>query len=151
MNSDTQSLLERILQALPMPCQQRLLVMGWEELPHARDPARFLLRAVGAAQPVHLIDLELEPARWHGRHVVTHGEIQWPGRMNIPPCVGKLRLDTSLLTPAQLLAAQNLSGRSRLVGVLMGTQDLAESRPTSDAGPLFVACLAVVAIGSDAP
>ena len=159
MNTDSPALLERILRALPVSSQQRLLIMGWEEFPPPRDPARLLLRAIGAPTPVHLVDLELETDRWLGQHVVTQGVIQQPSTPDGEPFLGRLALSLALLPPEQLLLAQRLTERCRLIGVLL------EAPPAETPGgprlhspprmhptpyqPPAIASLAVVAISSE--
>lgn len=119
MNADSPSILERILQALPVSSQQRLLIMGWEEFPPPRDPARLLLRAIGAPTPVHLVDLEQQTARWLGQHVTTQGSIRVPLSPEQPPGIGKLALYPGLLPPSQLTLLQRPTARFRLTGIVL--------------------------------
>lgn len=119
MNADSPALLERILQVLPVSSQQRLLIMGWEEFPPPRDPARLLLRALGAPTPVHLVDLEQQTSRWLGQHVTTHGPLRTPLAPDHPVCVGKLALCLGLLPPNQLALLQRNAERFRLTGIIL--------------------------------
>jgi hypothetical protein len=161
MNTDSPALLERILRALPVSSQQRLLIMGWEEFPPPRDPARLLLRALGAPSPVHLVDLELETDRWFGQHIVTQGVIQPPSTPEGDPFLGRLSLSLALLPPEQLLLAQRLTERCRLTGVLLeAPAPNAASPPRTNVAlrmhprpyqPPALASLAVVSIASDRP
>ncbi len=88
------SRLDAVLTALPPPCRERLVIMGWPDgTIVARDPDQALRRAIGAAQRVSLVDLELEPERWHGAYVTTHGTVGWSDDTT---CLGRLWLDPSL-------------------------------------------------------
>ena len=161
MNTESPAILERILRVLPVSSQQRLLIMGWEEFPPPRDPARLLLRAIGAPTPVHLVDLEIETERFLGQHVVTQGVIQSPSTPDGSPMLGRLSLCLSLLPPSQLLLAQRLTERCRLTGVLLETSAAETSdrlrfpRPARvipvPYQPPPLASLAVVAISSEHP
>ena len=159
MNIDSPALLERILRALPVSSQQRLLIMGWEEFPPPRDPARLLLRAIGAPMPVHLVDLEIETERWLGQHVVTQGIIQPAHTPDALPSLGRLSLSLSLLPANQQHLVQRQSDRCRLTGVLLPSlapepsANLRGSVPVravlSPYQPAALASLAVVAISSE--
>jgi hypothetical protein len=154
MNVDSPALLERILQVLPVSSQQRLLIMGWEEFPPPRDPARLLLRAIGAPTPVHLVDLEQQVSRWLGQHVTTQGTIRAPLAPESPPCIGKLALCLGLLPPSQLAQLQHSTERFRLTGIVL--HPTASPEPSTTASgprpskgllqPATVASLAVVSI-----
>lgn len=159
MNTDSPALLERILRALPVSSQQRLLIMGWEEFPPPRDPARLLLRAIGAPTPVHLVDLEFETERWLGQHIQTQGVIQAASVVDGSPSMGRLSLCLSLLPLDQLLLAQRHTERCRLTGILLEAAhpSAAASQNSGAAGPAFpsrfqptaLASLAVVSISTD--
>lgn len=109
--------LERILQALPFIVQQRLLIMGWSE--PLRDPERLLRRAIGAARPVRLVDLELDPERFHGRYVVVSGGISWPQRLGGAAGLGRLWVDTSMFGAGRPLPMPRPAGKSLVTGVLI--------------------------------
>lgn len=109
--------LERILQSLPFVCQQRLLIMGWNE--GARDPERLLRRAIGCPQPVRLVDLELDPERWHGRYIKTSAVICWPERTGGAAGLGRLWLDTVLLGGGLRATAKQLGGKSQVSGIVL--------------------------------
>src|SRR5262245_38055560 len=102
--------LERILQALPFICQQRLLIMGWSE--PLRDPERLLRRAIGFPEPVRLVELELDPERWHGRYIRTSGIISWPERVGGAAGLGRLWLDTLLFSAGHRMLGQRPAGKS---------------------------------------
>ena len=57
--------------------------MGWGDcascLPCLSDPERDLRRAVGGPQAVSLVDVELDPERWHRHFITTIGAIGWQG------------------------------------------------------------------------
>lgn len=78
--------LESVLVALPSACSRRLLAIGLDER-SLRDPARLLRRAIGAPQEVSLVDLELDPERWHGSYVSTSGNLAWSRETT---CLGRL-------------------------------------------------------------
>lgn len=84
--------LETVLAALPDKCSQRLRTIGLtaESL---RDPDRLLRRAIGAPQEVSLVDLELDPERWHGAYVVTSGTVGWSRETT---CLGRVWLNPAL-------------------------------------------------------
>lgn len=66
------------LDALPSACRLRLYVMGWPAHgPALRNPDRALRRAIGAPLQVSLVDLELDPERFHGAYVATYGHVGW--------------------------------------------------------------------------
>lgn len=154
MNADSPALLERILQVLPVSSQQRLLIMGWEEFPPPRDPARLLLRALGAPTPVHLVDLEQQTSRWLGQHVTTQGTLRAPLAPEHPLCVGKLALCLGLLPPSQLALLQRHAERFRLTGIVLQPMPAPmTANPTSPKRaskpllpPVTLASFAVVAI-----
>lgn len=157
MSADSPALLERILQVLPVSSQQRLLIMGWEEFPPPRDPARLLLRAIGAPTPVHLVDLEQQTSRWLGQHVTTHGIIRSPLSPEDPPCVGKLALCLGLLPSSQLPFLQRHSERFRLTGIVLPATVSAPATASSNTAerpsrsPLQAEALASLAVVSIAP
>ena len=158
MNTDSPALLERILRALPVSSQQRLLIMGWEEFPPPRDPARLLLRAIGAPTPVHLVDIEFETERWLGQHIQTQGVIQAASSPGAAPSMGRISLCLSLLPMDQLLLAQRHTERCRLTGILLDTAQPAAADPSGSVAssafparfqPASLASLAVVSISTD--
>jgi hypothetical protein len=74
--------LVRVLAAVPLEGRSRLVTMGWGEgasgsAPCLSDPERDLRRAIGGPITVSLVDLELDPERWHGRFITTIGAITW--------------------------------------------------------------------------
>ncbi len=109
--------LERVLQALPFVCQQRLLIMGWSE--PLRDPERLLRRAIGYPQPVRLVELELDPERWHGRYIRTGGMVSWPQRAGGSSGLGRLWLDTVLFGAGHPALTKRTPGKSLVSGIVL--------------------------------
>lgn len=82
------------LDALPSACRLRLYVMGWPSHgPALRNPDRALRRAIGAPMQVSLVDLELDPERFHGAYVATFGTVSWSRDTT---SLGRLWLNPSL-------------------------------------------------------
>lgn len=143
--------LERILQALPFVCQQRLLIMGWGE--PLRDPERLLRRAIGYPQPVRLVDLELDPERWHGRYVSTCGIISWPARIGGAAGLGRLFLDIMLLGSGHPARAERPTSSTVVSGIVLADPavraahraEYQEQGGYGDRG-LFIAALAAVTL-----
>ncbi|MCS6912758.1 MAG: hypothetical protein RMK29_17310 [Myxococcales bacterium] len=106
-----------LLEALPAPQRQRLEIMGW---PHQglSDPDRLLRRAVGAPEAVSLVDLELDPERWHGHYVATSGTVGWSKETT---CLGRVWLNPSLALHAARtgLARYPPVFQARIQGVLL--------------------------------
>ncbi len=165
-----------LLAAVPPASQQRLIVMGWsienvshfgslESSPRRRlhDPERALRRAVGGPQQVSLVDLELDPERWHGRFLTTAGPLTWhPASQHRPggyAYLGRLWVDTTVIAlsdPGVRLVPA--SGRVRILGVLLADRGVRAHHHATHKAPggyghsgLFIAQLAAVAIVSEAP
>lgn len=148
--------LERVLQALPFVCQQRLLIMGWGE--PLRDPERLLRRAIGYPQPVRLVDLELDPERWHGRYVRTSGPISWPERKGGAVGLSRLWLDTVLLGAEHPVLAQRGAGKSLITGIVLADPQVraahrAEHNEQGGYGErgLFIAAVVAVTLHHETP
>lgn len=82
--------LVRVLAAVPLEGRSQLVTMGWGEgasgsAPCLSNPERDLRRAIGGPIAVSLVDLELDPERWHGRFITAIGAITWQ-RGPIRPC-----------------------------------------------------------------
>jgi len=143
--------LERILQALPFVCQERLLIMGWGE--PLRDPERLLRRAIGYPQPVRLVDLELDPERWHGSYISTEGVISWPVRTGGAAGIGRLWLDTVLFGIGHPALVQRPTGKSLVSGIILADPEIraahrAEHNEQGGYGErgLFIAALVAVSL-----
>ena len=149
--------------AVPPACQQRLILMGWSGDPVApsrrlRDPERALRRAIGGPQHVSLVDMELDPERWHGRYLATSGPITWHKRPGGAACLGRLWVDTTVLAlsnqPARPLAGAT---RVRILGVLLADPQVRAAHLHAHKEPggygfnrLFIAQLAAIAIQPEA-
>lgn len=108
-----------IMDALPPSCRQRLYIMGWPTHTAAlREPDRSLRRAIGAPQQVSLVDLELDPERWHGCYIATYGTVGW-SRETI--CLGRIWLNPALALVAQKCSASAFPPvfQARITGVLL--------------------------------
>src|SRR4051812_11723942 len=84
--------LEPVLAALPEAHRQRLRIMGWPD-EGLDEPDRVLRRAIGAPQQVSLVDLELDPERWHGCYIATYGTVGWSKETT---CLGRVWLSPAL-------------------------------------------------------
>lgn len=91
--------------------------MGWPQQGFS-DPDRLLRRAIGAPETVSLVDLELDPERWHGRYVATSGTVGWSRETT---CLGRLWLNPSLALHAARtgLARYPPVFQARIKGVLL--------------------------------
>ena len=154
-----------LLTALPPAGQQRLVIMGWSgDRPtgvwrRLRDPGRALRRAVGGPQYVSLVDLELDPERWHGRFLVTAGPLTWQQRPFGAASLGRLWVDTTVMALVnQGARAAPAAPRARVVGVLLADPQVRAAHQAAHKEPggyglsgLFIAQLAAVAIHPEEP
>lgn len=153
-----------LLTALPPAGQQRLVIMGWSAdgptgvSRRLRDPERALRRAVGGPQYVSLVDLELDPERWHGRFLVTSGPLTWQERPFGAACLGRLWVDTTVMTLVNQGGRALPPGpRARVVGVLLADPQVRAAHQSAHKEPggygssgLFIAQLSAVAIHPEA-
>ncbi len=121
--------LRRVLEAVPLEGRNRLVKMGWGDcascLPCLSDPERDLRRAVGGPQAVSLVDVELDPARWHRHFITTIGAIGWQGGPLGPMSLGRVWIDRSLELLGRRLSAPLPSGtRARVTGILFADRDV---------------------------
>jgi hypothetical protein len=127
------------------------------------DPERALRRAVGGPQHVSLVDLELDPERWHGRFLTTAGPLTWQPAWQKRPgayaCLGRLWVDTTVIALSdQLGQLVPASGRVRIQGVLLADRRVRASHHATHKEPggyghsgLFIAQLAAVTIQPESP
>lgn len=165
MTSPLRPALATLLPALPEAAQQRLLIMGWTaagplELPRRlRDPERALRRALGGPQPVSLVDLELDPERWHGRFLSTAGPLTWqkpPGRA---ASLGRLWVDPTLIALGSPVGRVVAAGtRVRILGILLADPQVRRSHQDAHKEPggygqdaLFIAQLIAVGMQPEVP
>ena len=157
--------LATLLPALPEAVQQRLTLMGWTEagpsdLPRRlRDPERALRRALGGPQPVSLVDLELDPERWHGRFLSTAGPLTWQKLPGHAAGLGRLWVDTSLIalsSPGARVAPAG--GRVRILGIVLADPQVRRGHKDAHKEPggygqdgLFIAQLIAVAMQPEVP
>jgi hypothetical protein len=139
--------------------------MGWTDAGSAgrprrlSDPERTLRRAVGGPQQVSLVDLELDPERWHGRFLYTSGPLSWQKRPSGAACLGRLWVDSTILTLAHQVGRPVPSGtRVRILGVLLADPQVRADHQAAHKEPggygqngLFIAQLAAVAIQAEVP
>lgn len=151
--------------AVPPACQQRLVQMGWcAEDPSGpsrrlRDPERTLRRAIGGPQQVSLVDLELDPERWHGRYLITSGPITWHKRPGGAACLGRLWVDTTVIALSnQPPRSIPTATRVRILGVLLADPQVRADHLQAHKEPggyglnrLFIAQLAAIAIQPEPP
>jgi hypothetical protein len=111
-----------VLAALPEAHRQRLSIMGWPD-EGLDQPDRVLRRAIGAPQQVHLVDLELDPERWHGCYIATFGTIGWSKETT---CLGRLWLNPALALHAARTSAASFPSvfQARITGVLIADAKL---------------------------
>ncbi len=154
-----------LLTALPHPGQQRLIIMGWSAdgptgvSRRLRDPERALRRAVGGPQYVSLVDLELDPERWHGRFLVTSGPLTWQKRPFGAAGLGRLWVDTTVMALVNHgPRAVPVAPRARVVGVLLADPQVRAAHQAAHKEPggyglsgLFIAQLSAVAIHAEDP
>lgn len=119
----------RVLEAVPLEGRNRLVRMGWGESPSRApclsDPERDLRRAVGGPVAVSLVDVELDPERWHGHFITTIGAICWQGGPLGPMSLGRVWVDRSLELLGRRLGAPLPSGtRARVTGMLFADRDV---------------------------
>lgn len=114
---------DMVLSAVPAPSSKRLQVMGWPAALGA-DLDRSLRRAIGAATQVNLVDLELDPERWHGVYLSTSGMVGWSRDTT---CLGRIWLEPELLRRT-LRAGRALDYppvfQARVTGVLLADATL---------------------------
>lgn len=151
--------------AVPPACQQRLVLMGWSaEDPSGparrlRDPERTLRRAIGGPQQVSLVDLELDPERFHGRYILTAGPISWHKRPGGSGCLGRLWVDTTVISLSnQPVRVIPTATRVRILGVLLADPQVRAAHLQKHKEPggygldrLFIAQLAAIAIQPETP
>jgi hypothetical protein len=122
--------LVRVLAAVPLEGRSRLVTMGWGEgasgsAPCLSDPERDLRRAIGGPIAVSLVDLELDPERWHGRFITTIGAITWQRGPIGPLSLGRVWIDRSLELLGRRLSKPLPSGtRARITGMLFADREL---------------------------
>jgi hypothetical protein len=146
--------LERVLQALPFICQQRLLIMGWHK--PLRDPERLLRRAIGYPQPVRLVDLETDPERWHGRYIRTTGYINWPERVGGSAGLGRFLLDTALVFARHPELVRRTDVRSPVTAVVLADPQVRAAHRAKHHGQggygergLFIGALVVISLAPE--
>jgi len=164
MTAPLRPALATLLHVLPAEGQQRLIVMGWTDAGpigkprQLRDPERALRRAVGGPQQVSLVDLELNPERWHGRFLCTWGPLTWQKISSGAACLGRLWVDTTIVALAHQLGRPVTSGtRVRIAGVLLADPQVRAAHQAAHKEPggygqngLFIAQLAAVALQAEA-
>lgn len=151
--------LVRVLAVVPSEGRTRLVTMGWGDgaLDHApclSDPERDLRRAIGGPVPVSVVDLELDPERWHGRFVTTIGSIVWQRGPLGPLALGRVWVDRSLELIGRRLSAPLPSGtRARLTGMLFADHEVRSAhkerhgeRGGYGQGGIYVAQLTAVSV-----
>ena len=152
--------LANLLPALPQEAQQRLDIMGWtaagplNQPRRLRDPERALRRALGGQQAVSLVDLELDPERWHGRFLYTTGPLTWQKHPSRAASLGRLWVDPTLLSLASPVGRPVPSGtRVRLLGVLLADPEVRRRHQDAHKEPggyghdgLFIAQLVAVGL-----
>lgn len=146
--------LERVLQALPAICQQRLLIMGWHQ--PLRDLERLLRRAIGAPQLVRLIDLELDPERWHGCYIQTSGTVSFSERNGGVGSLGRLWLDILPQGTPHSALMQRASDKLLIGGIVLADPQVraAHRAKRNEQGGygergLFIAALVAVSLQLD--
>ena len=157
--------LATLLPALPAAVQQRLAIMGWTEAGPAdrprrlRDPERALRRALGGPQPVSLVDLELDPERWHGRFLSTTGPLTWQRPPGGVAGLGRLWVDTtSVALPHPGGRAVASGTRVRILGILLADPQVRADHQAAHKEPggygqdgLFIAQLIAVGMQPEVP
>ncbi len=154
-----------LLPALPAAAQERLTIMGWTaagplELPRRlRDPERALRRALGGPHAVSLVDLELDPERWHGRFLSTTGPLTWQKGPRRAASLGRLWVDPALTALASPVGKPIASGaRVRILGILLADPQVRSSHQDAHKEPggygqdgLFIAQLIAVGMQPELP
>ena len=139
--------------------------MGWtEDGPvdrprRQRDPERALRRALGGPQPISLVDLELDPERWHGRFLSTAGPLTWHRRPGGPAGLGRLWVDTTLIALSNPVGRVVASGvRVRILGILLADPQVRADHQAAHKEPggygqdgLFIAQLIAVGMQPEGP
>jgi hypothetical protein len=151
--------LKRVLAVVPLEGRSRLVTMGWGEggsgsAPCLSDPERDLRRAIGGPVAVSLVDLELDPERWHGRFITTIGAITWQRGPLGPLSLGRVWVDRSLELLSRKLSNPLPSGtRARVTGMLFADRDIRSARRHSHGEPggygqggIYVAQLSAVSV-----
>ena len=151
--------LVRVLSAVPSEGRNRLVTMGWGEggsgsAPCLSDPERDLRRAIGGPVSVSLVDLELDPERWHGRFITTIGAISWQRGPIGPLSLGRVWVDRSLELLGRRLAKPLPSGtRARVTGMLFADREIRAThklrfgeRGGYGQGGIYVAHLSAVSV-----
>lgn len=160
MMPEPQEELERVLAVLPLSCCARLRSMGYcKGGQPSLDPERALRRALGGPQAVGLVDLELEPERYHGRFILTSGPLTYHRPCERLGSVGRVWVDSSLLVLAHQRVGMLAAGSVvRLAGVLLAEPQLrasyrAHHSAAGGYGPnrLFIAQLTAVSIQPESP
>jgi hypothetical protein len=155
MIAEPQEELERVLAVLPLACGARLRSMGYCKGGRPSvDPERALRRALGGPQQVGLVDLELDPERYHGRFITTVGPLVWHRPCERFASVGRVWIDSFLLVLAHQRRGPLPPGvPTRLSGVLLAEPQLRASYRAHHSAPggygpdqLFIAQLSAVAI-----
>ncbi|HMU40308.1 MAG TPA: hypothetical protein PKE31_14965 [Pseudomonadota bacterium] len=121
--------LARVLQAVSPGGRRRLMTMGWVDVDGDRlrllDPERDVRRAVGGPVDVSLIDLELDPERWHGHFVTTIGNISWQESRFHTAALGRVWVDRSIELLRRRKGLPLPTGtRVRVTGILFADRDV---------------------------
>jgi hypothetical protein len=103
---------------------------------------------------VSVVDLELDPERWHGRFVTTIGPIIWQRGPLGPLALGRVWVDRSLELLGRRLSAPLPSGtRARITGMLFADHEVRSShrqrhgeRGGYGQGGIYVAQLSAVSV-----
>lgn len=160
MIAEPQEELERVLAVLPLACGARLRSMGYSRGGRpSLDPERALRRALGGPQHVGLVDLELDPERYHGRFISTLGPLVGQRPCQRFASIGRVWVDGCMLVHSHRRSGPLPVGELvRLSGVLLAEPQLRASYRAHHSAPggygpdqLFIAQLAAVSIQIDPP
>lgn len=147
-----------MLAALPPAQRQRLLTMGLPgDARVLREPDRALRRAIGAPLQIGLVDLELDPERWHGCYVATFGTVGWSQDTK---SLGRLWLNPTLALLQSGRGAESYPAvfPARITGILLADAQIRAEHRSRHHSPggyghfgLFVAELVAASIHVEAP